>query len=156
MRKAVRHSERHTFPVSDATSSSMERSERDIPLEERLRMKRSGFATHDESTGGAGDASGASVGPRADSEKRHKPREEVAHRANKNRPLELTSKRAVGRFRQAVEVKRRKSVDPRFESVSGRLNEDLFAKAYSFVDDYKVRLLVPRSERSVHELLLTC
>jgi ribosomal RNA-processing protein 36 len=147
MRKAAPHSERHTFPVSD-TSSSMERSERDIPLEERLRMKRSGFATYEESAGGAGDASSAAAGSRAGSEKRYKPREEVVHRANKNRPLELTSKRAVGRFRQAVEVKRRKSVDPRFESVSGRLNEDLFSKAYSFVDDYKVRRLRGRKEAS--------
>lgn len=121
----------------------MERSERDIPLEERLRLKRSGFATHDE--GGGVAAADAPAGKRARSaagEKRHKPREEVAHRANKNRPLELTSKRAVGRFRQAIEVKKRKSVDPRFESVSGRLNEDLFAKSYAFVDDYKARFFM--------------
>ncbi|KAH7477114.1 hypothetical protein PRIC1_001132 [Phytophthora ramorum] len=95
--------------------------ERDVPLEERLRQKTQGFATHKEAP--APSASGP------------------ARRANKNQPLELSSKRAVGRFRQVVDVKKKRSLDPRFEAQSGRLNEDLFAKSYAFVDEYKQREL---------------
>ncbi|KAJ0407967.1 hypothetical protein ATCC90586_001995 [Pythium insidiosum] len=112
-----------------ATSSAV--SARDIPLEERLRQKRLGFETHpserqhdDDSASGASDSEDdAPAGKK--------------RRANKNCPVEITSKRAVGRHRQVVEVKKKKSVDPRFERTAGKLNEDLFAKAYSFVDDYK-------------------
>ncbi|GMF37167.1 unnamed protein product [Phytophthora lilii] len=68
-------------------------------------------------------------------------RSSIFHEANKNQPLELSSKRTVGRFRQVVEVKKRRALDPRFEAQSGRLNEDLFAKSYAFLDDYKQREL---------------
>ncbi|KAK1931902.1 Ribosomal RNA processing protein 36 [Phytophthora citrophthora] len=92
---------------------------RDVPLEERLRQKKQGFAVQ--------KADEAYSGP--------------ARRANKNQPLELSSKRAVGRFRQVVDVKKRRILDPRFEAQSGRLNEDLFNKSYAFLDDYKQREL---------------
>lgn len=96
---------------------------RDVPLEERLRQKKQGFATQKEADAPAHSESGP------------------ARRANKNQPLELSSKRAVGRFRQVVEVKKRRALDPRFEAQSGRLNEDLFNKSYAFLDDYKQREL---------------
>ncbi|KAG1701642.1 hypothetical protein DVH05_006732 [Phytophthora capsici] len=92
---------------------------RDVPLEERLRQKKQGFALQ--------EADEAPSGP--------------ARRANKNQPLELSSKRAVGRFRQVVDVKKRRVLDPRFEAQSGRLNEDLFNKSYAFLDEYKQREL---------------
>ncbi|KAI9996754.1 hypothetical protein PInf_000015 [Phytophthora infestans] len=91
---------------------------RDVPLEERLRQKKQGFAVQRE-------AQTEDSGP--------------ARRSNKNQPLELTSKRAVGRFRHVVEVKKRRVLDPRFEAQSGRLNEELFNKSYAFLDDYKQR-----------------
>lgn len=92
----------------------------DVPLEERLRQKKLGYALQSkESTETSGPA----------------------RRANKNQPLELSSKRAVGRFRQVVEVKKRRTLDPRFEAQSGRLNEDLFNKSYAFLDEYKQREL---------------
>lgn len=112
-------------------------SARDVPLEERLRQKKNGFAVHE----GAADAATGGSGSRAHKDgaaSGKKPRAEVAQRANKNRPMEITSKRAVGRLRQVVEVKKKKRVDPRFESTSGRLNEDLFGKSYAFLDEYKV------------------
>ncbi|KAE8907318.1 hypothetical protein PF005_g2165 [Phytophthora fragariae] len=96
---------------------------RDVPLEERLRQKKQGFATHKQ----AEPSAHADSGP--------------ARRANKNQPLELSSKRAVGRHRQVVDVKKRRALDPRFEAQSGRLNEDLFNKSYAFLDGYKQREL---------------
>ncbi|KAI9921450.1 hypothetical protein PsorP6_002557 [Peronosclerospora sorghi] len=92
---------------------------RDAPLEERLRQKKQGFAVStEEKTPVPFDSS-------------------QVRRTNKNQPLELSSKRAVGRFRQVVEVKKRRALDPRFEPHSGRLNEDLFKKSYAFLDEYK-------------------
>ncbi|KAG3120972.1 hypothetical protein PI124_g630 [Phytophthora idaei] len=93
---------------------------RDVPLEEHLRQKKQGFAVQKE-------AERETSGP--------------ARRANKNQPLELSSKRAVGRFRQVVDVKKRRVLDPRFEAQSGRLNEELFNKSYAFLDEYKQREL---------------
>lgn len=60
-------------------------------------------------------------------------------RRNKHAPMEVTSKRPVSRFRQIVEVSKSVKLrrDPRFDSLSGKFNEDLFEKSYSFLDDYK-------------------
>ncbi|TMW63615.1 hypothetical protein Poli38472_002556 [Pythium oligandrum] len=101
-------------------------SERDVPLEERLRRKKMGYETRPTEEHGDSDSDGEASGPAL-----------KKRRANKNCPLEITSKRAVSRHRQAVEVKKKKTVDPRFESTAGRLNEDLFGKSYAFLDEYK-------------------
>ncbi|KAG9291755.1 hypothetical protein G9A89_012040 [Geosiphon pyriformis] len=58
-------------------------------------------------------------------------------RAHKNRPMEITSKKPVGRFRQIVELSAEKRRDPRFDNISGKLNQDLFEKSYHFLNDYK-------------------
>ncbi|KAJ3362340.1 rRNA biogenesis protein rrp36 [Allomyces javanicus] len=63
-------------------------------------------------------------------------------RSNKNAPMEMSSKRAVSRKRQVVDVAAPKRRDPRFDNLSGKLNEDLFKKSYSFIDEYKERELV--------------
>ncbi|TDH65529.1 hypothetical protein CCR75_007450 [Bremia lactucae] len=93
---------------------------RDMPLEERLHEKKTGFSVLNKT---ATDSRSS------------------LHRTNKNQPLELSSKRAVGRFRQVVKIKKRRVLDPRFEAQSGRLNEDLFNKSYGFLDEYKQREL---------------
>ncbi|CAG8475909.1 22859_t:CDS:2 [Rhizophagus irregularis] len=56
-------------------------------------------------------------------------------RRNKHAPMEMSSKRPVSRFRQIVEIP--KSRDPRFDSLSGKFNEDLYEKTYSFLNEYK-------------------
>lgn len=123
-------------------AAGMQLTERDVPLEQRLRLKKNGFdnvdrmdqakkrsAFHEEQSG---DEDDEDQGPK---------------KRNKNHPMELTSKRAVGRHRQAVEVKKKKRHDPRFDSMCGRLNEDLFGKSYAFLEGYKVR----ERSGSVHE-----
>jgi ribosomal RNA-processing protein 36 len=55
----------------------------------------------------------------------------------KNRPMEMSSKRAVGRFREVVETPTEKRRDPRFDQMSGKLNQDLYEKSYEFLDKYK-------------------
>ncbi|KAI8048374.1 hypothetical protein BDF22DRAFT_658346 [Syncephalis plumigaleata] len=55
----------------------------------------------------------------------------------KHRPIEMSSKKPVTRFRQVVESTKKKSRDPRFDRLSGHFNEDLFQKAYGFIDEYR-------------------
>ena len=50
------------------------------------------------------------------------------------RPAELSSKRPVGRFRQVVNpAQHAKPRDPRFDDLSGTLNEELFDKSYAWL-----------------------
>ncbi|KAJ1943114.1 rRNA biogenesis protein rrp36 [Linderina pennispora] len=46
----------------------------------------------------------------------------------------MSAKRPVGRFRQVVDVPKNQTRDPRFDSLSGNFNEDLFEKSYAFLD----------------------
>ncbi|KAM7256237.1 hypothetical protein ACFE04_011978 [Oxalis oulophora] len=54
-------------------------------------------------------------------------------RANKNRPMEASSKKPVGRFREIVQVPKKVVRDPRFESLSGNLDVGGFKKRFSFL-----------------------
>eukprot|EP00270_Netrium_digitus_P010476 TRINITY_DN3256_c0_g1_i1.p1 TRINITY_DN3256_c0_g1~~TRINITY_DN3256_c0_g1_i1.p1 ORF type:complete len:215 (-),score=57.83 TRINITY_DN3256_c0_g1_i1:246-890(-) len=56
-------------------------------------------------------------------------------RANKNRPMEITSKKQVGRYREVIQDKHKVSRDPRFESMCGTYQENKFKEAYSFIYD---------------------
>ena len=58
-------------------------------------------------------------------------------RKNKNAPAEMRSDRPVRRLRINADNSVKKSRDPRFSSVSGELNERIFNKTYSFLDDYR-------------------
>ncbi|KAG0035272.1 rRNA biogenesis protein rrp36 [Podila clonocystis] len=66
-----------------------------------------------------------------------KQRKVVERRNDKNKPMEIGSKKPVGRFRQVVEVASTKRRDPRFDSLSGKLDTDLFDKSYGFLKDYQ-------------------
>ena len=85
---------------------------------------------------------------KGDKKKPVKTRKEVREafkRENKNRPREMSSKKTVGRFRdvvgvsselnQKVKVKR----DPRFDTLCGEFNDELFKKSYKFVDDIRAK-----------------
>ena len=61
----------------------------------------------------------------------------VLPRTSKHAPAELSSKKAVSRKREIVTVKRREIRDPRFEALSGPLNEEKVRKNYSFLADYE-------------------
>mmetsp|Transcript_11711 Transcript_11711/g.18381 ORF Transcript_11711/g.18381 Transcript_11711/m.18381 type:complete len:286 (+) Transcript_11711:288-1145(+) len=58
-----------------------------------------------------------------------------APKPEKGAPTEISSKKPVSRLRQVVHVAKKKGVDPRFERLSGNLNENLFWKTYSFVGE---------------------
>ncbi|XP_001627681.2 ribosomal RNA processing protein 36 homolog isoform X1 [Nematostella vectensis] len=62
---------------------------------------------------------------------------ETKKKKNKG-PQELSSKQRVPKLRKVVQVKKKMGRDPRFDDLSGKFNEDLFRKSYSFVNDIRV------------------
>lgn len=58
-------------------------------------------------------------------------------RVSKHAPTEQSSKKAVSRRRGVVPVPKRPVRDPRFESLSGPLNEDKLRKNFAFLDAYR-------------------
>ncbi|XVF10671.1 hypothetical protein REPUB_Repub07fG0202500 [Reevesia pubescens] len=64
-----------------------------------------------------------------------KPHSENKHRrrANKNRPMELSSKKPVRSFRQVIQASKKVARDPHFESSCGKLDVDGFRKRYNFL-----------------------
>lgn len=59
------------------------------------------------------------------------------NRASKHAPTELSSKKAVSRRREVIPVTKRQFRDPRFETLSGPLDESKAQMAYSFLNDYR-------------------
>jgi ribosomal RNA-processing protein 36 len=58
-------------------------------------------------------------------------------RRSKHAPTELSSKKAISRRREVVPVAKREFRDPRFEPLSGYVDETKVRAAYSFLDDYR-------------------
>lgn len=60
-------------------------------------------------------------------------KEKKGGRANKNRPMEVSCKKPVSRFRDVIQAPKKLIRDPRFESLCGKLDTDGFKKRYSFL-----------------------
>ena len=58
-------------------------------------------------------------------------------RASKHAPAELSSKKAVSRKREVVLMRKINHRDPRFEPLSGAVDEQRTKENYSFLDDYR-------------------
>mmetsp|Transcript_10966 Transcript_10966/g.16509 ORF Transcript_10966/g.16509 Transcript_10966/m.16509 type:complete len:238 (+) Transcript_10966:2-715(+) len=58
-------------------------------------------------------------------------------RLNKNAPAEMASNRPVRRLRNDLNTIKTEFRDPRFSEISGKLDERIFAKNYSFIDESK-------------------
>jgi ribosomal RNA-processing protein 36 len=59
------------------------------------------------------------------------------NRSSKHAPTEISSKKAVSRKREVVPVPKREFRDPRFEPLSGFVDEVKVRAAYSFLDEYR-------------------
>ncbi|CAG8974754.1 hypothetical protein HYALB_00000365 [Hymenoscyphus albidus] len=59
------------------------------------------------------------------------------NRSSKHAPTEISSKKAVSRKREVVPVPKREYRDPRFDAVTGYVDEAKVRKAYAFLDDYR-------------------
>ena len=61
-------------------------------------------------------------------------------RIDKSKPLEISSKRRVPRFKKnPKEPNSGNPVDPRFDEKCGNFNESLFKKSYHFLSDVRTR-----------------
>ncbi|CAG2253186.1 PLRG1 [Mytilus edulis] len=60
-------------------------------------------------------------------------------RENKNRPMEMSSKRPVRLSKESDPAKKKMTRDPRFDDLSGEYNESYFKSNYSFLYDIKSR-----------------
>lgn len=58
-------------------------------------------------------------------------------RSSKHAPAELSSKKAVSRRREVVQARRLDHRDPRFEPLSGPIDEAKLKKNYSFLETYR-------------------
>lgn len=71
-------------------------------------------------------------------------------RLNKNRPVEMSSKRFVPRLRKVVSVKKTVRRDPRFDDLSGEYKPEIFDKTYRFINDIR-----SSEKKSVTKMLST-
>lgn len=65
------------------------------------------------------------------------PAKRPAKRPSKHAPTEVTSKKPVSRRRDIIADTRPKPRDPRFDDLSGPINQGQFKKAYAFLDSYR-------------------
>eukprot|EP01031_Cornospumella_fuschlensis_P038796 gene38796-47181_t len=63
--------------------------------------------------------------------------DEEKKKKNKRAPTEMRSDRPVRRLRVDADNSVRKSIDPRFVDYTGELNQKIYAKNYSFLEDYR-------------------
>ena len=61
----------------------------------------------------------------------------VTSRTSKHAPTELSSKKAVSRKREVVAMQKVNHRDPRFEPISGSVDEQRTKKNYSFLETYR-------------------
>lgn len=70
-------------------------------------------------------------------QKKPSSRVDASKRSSKHAPQEMSSKKPVSRRREILTDPRRKARDPRFEALTGRLDESKVAKNYAFLDEYR-------------------
>ncbi|KAJ7092687.1 hypothetical protein C8R44DRAFT_816289 [Mycena epipterygia] len=84
------------------------------------------------------------------------PRHDIAKRAHKHAPVEVTSKRPVTRRRQVVEVKTIQPRDPRFLPLAGEFLPQKFQESYGFLADaHKTELRTLRENLKAARKLVT-
>ncbi|KAJ2778104.1 rRNA biogenesis protein rrp36 [Coemansia javaensis] len=106
--------------------------------EARARAKEARRALRERLGAGDDDGSGGSDGSDGESGPEEAPAKRGdMQRASTKMPAVMSSKRPVGRLRQVVEMPRGRGRDPRFDSLSGALNEDLFEKSYGFLAEQR-------------------
>ncbi|KAL6819389.1 hypothetical protein J3E69DRAFT_342417 [Trichoderma sp. SZMC 28015] len=69
--------------------------------------------------------------------KKSSSRVDASKRSSKHAPQEMTSKKPVSRRREILADPRRKTRDPRFDNLSGEVDEAKFSRNYAFLDEYR-------------------
>ncbi|XP_038971540.1 ribosomal RNA processing protein 36 homolog isoform X2 [Phoenix dactylifera] len=115
-------------PPVEEEEQELERELADVPFEELLKAR----------------ADGSHISRPPKSAPNSKP-----GRANKNRPMEVSSKVRMGRFREVIQAPKRVVRDPRFESLCGTLDTEGFRKRYNFL--FEVEL--PAEKEKLQKLI---
>ncbi|KAG2677384.1 hypothetical protein I3843_12G097400 [Carya illinoinensis] len=124
----VSHSSKTKFEDSDEHESSS--SEYEEEEEEEIKRELAD-ATFEELQRALSDGSHLEYRKHSLNKKHHE--EKKPGRANKNRPMEASSKKPVGRFREVVQAPKRVIRDPRFESLCGAFDAKQFRSKYNFL-----------------------
>lgn len=117
----------------DDAEEALEQQLKDIPLEELQRLKSQGHAT----VARQGHATVARQSGAAARGRGGEPAEDSGpgerRRVNKNRPMEMSSKKPVPRLREVLDAPKQAVRDPRFESLCGEYDDARFKKSYGFL-----------------------
>ncbi|XP_056674245.1 ribosomal RNA processing protein 36 homolog isoform X2 [Monodelphis domestica] len=79
------------------------------------------------------------AGPSAEDQPRRAAPTRAQGAAEKQRPLEMSSKTRVPFLRQVVPVRKKVARDPRFDDLSGEYNPEVFEKTYRFLNEYRAK-----------------
>jgi len=74
-----------------------------------------------------------------------------SRKRSKSAPTEMSAKIPVSRKKIVVPIKKRIARDPRFDTLSGKFNPDLFKKAYSFLDELKEKEIQELKQKIIEE-----
>jgi len=113
---------------SDDEFSELRKELSDMPFEDLQKLK--------EKIGTKMFSQAMSSGKKCDKQKTD---QRTFKRSNKNRPMEMSSKRPVKIIRDGVKKATTVTRDPRFDDLSGEYSDTFFNKAYSFIGDVKQR-----------------
>ncbi|KAJ7357329.1 hypothetical protein DFH08DRAFT_851659 [Mycena albidolilacea] len=142
---------------------SLEEDLSNLPLGALLRAQRALKQTHasdsesenSENEDGKPEKASSKGKEKAKPEWSIEPRHDIAKRANKHAPTEVTSKRPVTRKRQVVEVKTIQARDPRFLPLAGEFSQEKFQSHYGFLmDAHKTELRTLRDNLKAARKLL--
>ncbi|KAL0944104.1 rRNA processing protein [Colletotrichum truncatum] len=97
------------------------------------RRRKRGAAAEDSQEGSDSDSGPEEVG----NVRKPKSAADVAKRTSKHAPTEMSSKKPVSRKREVIAVPKMEVRDPRFDPLSGPVDEAKAKKAYAFLDKYR-------------------
>lgn len=117
-----------------ANKNKKRKTESNLPLFQRLKQSLETEAVEEDEDEGDKDHQHRIKRRKSAAQEEDNPR---IGRAHKNAPAEMPSDRPVRRLRVTADNSTKKIIDPRFSDVSGKLDDKIFSKDYSFLDDYK-------------------
>ncbi|KAF6845386.1 rRNA processing protein [Colletotrichum musicola] len=119
-----------SFDISSVSFGALAKAQASMPPTKR---RKRGAAAESSDGGSDSDSGPEEVG------RNRKPKSaaEIAKRASKHAPTEMSSKKQVSRKREVIAVPKMEVRDPRFDPLSGPIDEAKARKAYAFLDEYR-------------------
>ncbi|TDZ51625.1 rRNA biogenesis protein RRP36 [Colletotrichum trifolii] len=121
-------SKKPSIDISSVSFGALAKAQASLPAPGR-RRKRGAEPSDEESD--------SESGPEEIGRGKPKSAAEIAKRTSKHAPTEMSSKRQVSRRREVIAVPKMEVRDPRFDPLSGPVDEAKARKAYAFLDEYR-------------------